>query len=69
MQVGKKWFPAKVIKIHDDHPYIVQTKDGATYRRNRTLLSKTPEKFLGISDFAPNILQTPDSTRISKVKR
>ena len=65
MQVGKKWFPAKVIKIHDDHSYIVQTKDGATYRRNRTLLSKTPEKFLGISDFAPNILQTPDSTRTS----
>ena len=62
MQIGKKWFPAKVIKIHDDHSYIVQTKDGATYRRNRTLLSKTPEKFPGIGDLALDILQAPDNS-------
>ena len=62
MQIGKKWFPAKVIKIHDDHSYIVQTKDGATYRCNRTLLSKTPEKFPGIADLALDILQAPDNS-------
>lgn len=56
LQVGNIWKPAKVINIHDRHSYSVQTKDGGVYRRNRRLLSKTPEKFPEITDFAPLVL-------------
>ena len=54
VQIGKTWKPAKVIKINDEHSFIVQTKDGGIYRRNRRLLIKTPEKIQEIADFTPD---------------
>jgi transposase InsO family protein len=57
IQSGKTWKPAKVISVHDDHSYVVQTPDGAIYRRNRRHLNKTNETFPNITNFSPNIVE------------
>lgn len=62
VQFGKIWKPAKVIKKHDSRSYVVQTNDGAIYRRNRRLLIKTKDDSSNIQSFQPNILATPQSS-------
>lgn len=57
VKFGKIWKPAKVIKIHNDRSYTVQTMDGSQYRRNRQLLHKTNENVTDIQSFDANILQ------------
>ncbi|XP_053390355.1 uncharacterized protein K02A2.6-like [Mercenaria mercenaria] len=56
IQVNKTWEPAKVIKIHNDRSYSVQTPRGGIYRRNRCKLNKTKENFPDIQEFSPEIL-------------
>jgi len=68
MQHGKIWLPAKVIKVHGERSYEVQSRSGGIYRRYRRLLRKTNESFPEITDFEPNILAqtfpqvTPNNT-------
>lgn len=64
MQSGKIWRPAKVIKKHDARSYTVQTRDGATYRRNRKLLFKTKENFSDIQPLDANVLAHPEHSNI-----
>lgn len=61
-QVGKIWKPAKVIRIHNDHSYVIQTPDGSSYRRNRRYLLKSNERLTDISDFTPNVLARNQSS-------
>jgi hypothetical protein len=57
LQVKNHWEPARVIEIHDDRSYSVQTKTGGIYRRNRVKLNKTKENFPEIQEFSPRILE------------
>ena len=45
LQTGKFWRPAKVISKHNAMSYTVQTRDDATYGRNRKYLMKNSGKF------------------------
>ena len=42
IQRDKFWEPAKVVSQHNEHSFKVRTPEGATYRRNRKFLNKTP---------------------------
>ncbi|XP_060601747.1 uncharacterized protein K02A2.6-like [Ruditapes philippinarum] len=57
LEVKNHWEPARVIEIHDDRSYSVQTKTGGIYRRNRVKLNKTKENFPEIQEFSPRILE------------
>lgn len=65
IQVNKIWEPAKVIEIHNDRSYTVQTESGGIYRRNRVMLNKTMENFPQIQDFTPKVFA--DSSQHSPV--
>ena len=43
IQRDKFWEPAKVVSQHNEHSFKVRTPEGATYRRNRKFLNKTPQ--------------------------
>ena len=43
IQRDKYWEPAKVVSQHNEHFFKVRTPEGATYRRNRKFLDKTPQ--------------------------
>ena len=62
IQMNKIWKPAKVVKVHNDRSFSVQTADGAIYRRNRRMLHKTKENFPQISNFQPQVIQFPDNS-------
>ncbi|KAH3726544.1 hypothetical protein DPMN_052411 [Dreissena polymorpha] len=47
------------MKVHSDRSYIVQTADGGTNRRNRSVLHKTRENTSDIEPFDALVLQ-PD---------
>ncbi|KAH3849271.1 hypothetical protein DPMN_091667 [Dreissena polymorpha] len=59
IKLGKIWKIGRVMKVHSDRSYIVQTADGGTYRRNRSVLHKTRENTSDIEPFDVLVLQ-PD---------
>ena len=61
IQLGKIWKPAKVLKKLGERSYLVQTRDGSTYRRNRLHLNQTNEDVSDICPFDLNILQNESS--------
>ena len=48
-----KWHPAIITNKHNDRSFIVQTPDGATYRRNRRKLIKSNEDKHACQDKLP----------------
>lgn len=40
----KLWKPAVITRVHDDRSYMLQTNDGATYRRNRKFIHKSKDQ-------------------------
>ena len=40
----KLWKPAIITSAHDDRSYMLQTNDGATYRRNRKFIHKSKDQ-------------------------
>ncbi|XP_052784542.1 uncharacterized protein K02A2.6-like isoform X2 [Mya arenaria] len=66
-QVGKIWKPAKVIRIHNDHSYVILTPDGSRYRRNRRFLLKSNERLTEINDFTPNVLARDQSSTDNEI--
>ena len=44
IKFGKIWKIGRVMKIHSDRSYIVQTADGGTYRRPLNVITRTPTK-------------------------
>lgn len=56
IQLNNIWKPAKVFKKLTNRSYIVQTRDGFTYRRNRKHLNPTNENVTNINPFSANIL-------------
>ncbi|KAH3799325.1 hypothetical protein DPMN_152932 [Dreissena polymorpha] len=60
IKFGKIWkLEGSFMKVHSDRSYIVQTADGGTYRRNRSVMHKTRENTSDIKPFDALVLQ-PD---------
>ena len=60
VQFGKIWRPGKVVQIHPNRSYSIQTRDGTVYRRNRRFINKTNESTSDIpADFT--ILANPSN--------
>ena len=62
LQINKKWQPGKIVEIADTpRSYMVETRDGGTYRRNRRFIRKdntTPEPPRQSPDQSPSTPST-----------
>ena len=56
------WRPGKVVQIHPNRSYSIQTRDGTVYRRNRRFINKTNESSSDIKPPDFNILANPSNT-------
>ena len=58
VKLGKTWKRAKITKVISDRSYLVQLSDGSVYRRNRSVLHKSPEDTIDIEPFNAQVLES-----------
>ena len=58
---GKIWRRRRVVQIHSNRSYSIQTRDGTVYRRNRRFINKTNENTSDIKPADFNILANPSN--------
>ena len=61
MKHGKDWIPGHVMQEHSRRSYVVQSQDGAKYRRNRKHLKPTSASFSNYSSNGTAIQNDPIS--------